>query len=230
MLSCEHGGNDVPPAYAGLFRGCEALLASHRGWDPGALQLAESLAETLGASLHAATVTRLLVELNRSPGHPQLFSERTRSLPAPEKHDILETYYRPYRREVEEHLHDLLSEGGRVLHLSVHSFTPVFEGKVRSVDLGLLYDPRRSIEKSVCLRWQRILQELEPALKVRRNHPYRGTADGFVTLLRRKLSPARFIGVELEVNQKFAQGDDMQQIEEVLTESLSRLLRDLESK
>ena len=40
LITCEHGGNRIPPRYRDLFAGCEALLQSHRGYDPGALTLA----------------------------------------------------------------------------------------------------------------------------------------------------------------------------------------------
>ena len=60
------------------------MLKSHRGWDPGSLTLAARLAETLGAPFHAQTVTRLLIDANRSLHHRGLFSEFTRTLPEPE--------------------------------------------------------------------------------------------------------------------------------------------------
>ena len=68
LVTCEHGGNDVPPRYRYLFEGIEHLLDTHEGYDPGALALAETLANTLAAPLVASTTTRLLVELNRSLG------------------------------------------------------------------------------------------------------------------------------------------------------------------
>jgi predicted N-formylglutamate amidohydrolase len=81
LVTSEHGGNDVPEEHRSLFRGRKALLDSHRGWDPGTLDLAERLASALGAPLVASSVTRLLVDLNRSPHNPRVFSEVTRPLP-----------------------------------------------------------------------------------------------------------------------------------------------------
>jgi predicted N-formylglutamate amidohydrolase len=77
IVTCEHGGNHVPPPYRALFRGRERLLASHRGWDPGALTAARELARVLRAPLIFSRVTRLLIDLNRSPGHRALFSAVT---------------------------------------------------------------------------------------------------------------------------------------------------------
>ena len=63
IITCEHGGNEVPAVYAPLFTGHEALLQTHRGWDAGALTLAQQLATAFDAPLFAATTTRLLIDL-----------------------------------------------------------------------------------------------------------------------------------------------------------------------
>jgi len=44
LITCEHGGNRIPPRYRPLFAGFEALLQSHRGYDPGALAMARKFA------------------------------------------------------------------------------------------------------------------------------------------------------------------------------------------
>ena len=38
VISCEHGGNRIPARYREWFTRHRALLASHRGFDPGALR------------------------------------------------------------------------------------------------------------------------------------------------------------------------------------------------
>jgi predicted N-formylglutamate amidohydrolase len=82
LITCEHGGNRIPAAYRSLFIGRKALLATHRGYDAGALVMAEALSISLRAPLVSSTVSRLLVDLNLSVGNPQLFSEMTRGEPA----------------------------------------------------------------------------------------------------------------------------------------------------
>jgi hypothetical protein len=78
IITCEHGGNRIPTPYRLLFRGQGALLDSHRGYDPGSLVMAKALASACRAPLVASTTSRLLIDLNRSIGHPQLFSAVTR--------------------------------------------------------------------------------------------------------------------------------------------------------
>lgn len=45
-------------------------------------------------------------------------------------------------------------------------------------------------------------------MNVRFNYPYLGKADGFTTHLRKKFKD-NYIGIELEVNQKFAKNNQM---------------------
>ncbi len=225
VLSCEHGGNRIPARYAALFVGSEHLLASHRGLDLGAAPLARRLARALGAPLHLHGFSRLLVDANRSLGHPGLFSVHTRALPEGERERIVARYWRPHRRAVERAVEAARRGGAPVLHLSVHSFTPRLGGRSRGCDVGLLYDPSRPRERELCARWREALRELAPRLRVRRNHPYRGNADGFTTHLRRRFADPAYAGIEIEVSQARLRGAGARELARVLAASL-RLARD----
>jgi len=229
VVSCEHGGNRVPRPYARLFAGCERVLASHRGWDPGALWLARKLARDFAAPLHATTVTRLLVDTNRSEHHPRLFSSWCAPLSREERNLVLERHYRAHRGALEQRLRRSIGAGDSVLHLAVHSFTPRWQGRLRRCDIGLLYDPRRKAERTLCRRWQELLQAGAPELRVRRNFPYRGAADGFTTYLRRKLPTRAYLGVELELNQQVVAtaGAPRRELVRRVESSLRTLLADL---
>jgi predicted N-formylglutamate amidohydrolase len=197
VLTCEHGGNRIPPRYARLFAGSSRLLASHRGHDPGALAVARALARAWAAPLLAATTTRLLVDPNRSARNPAVFSALTRALPREERDALLARLHAPHWARVREALDAAASP---VLHLAVHSFTPVLHGETRRYDVGLLYDPARRGELTLARRWQRCLRGA--GLRVRRNAPYRGAADGLTTALRRERPARRYLGIELELNQR----------------------------
>jgi predicted N-formylglutamate amidohydrolase len=201
VVTCEHGGNDIPKRWAPLFRDRRAELRTHRGYDIGAARVAEIVAGALHAPLFVAHVSRLLVDLNRSPNNPRRFSEVIRALPAAERERIVREYYEPHRGAVEGAVARAIGEGRRVLHVGVHSFTPVLHGVVRRADVGLLYDPRRKRERELCSAWQGAMTRAAPSLVVRRNYPYRGVSDGFTTALRRAHGGARYEGVEVELNQ-----------------------------
>jgi predicted N-formylglutamate amidohydrolase len=203
VLCCEHASKHVPRRYARLFAGNARLLDSHRGWDPGALELARSLARETGAPLFRGVCTRLLVDLNRSLGSPTLFVGRAASLPEDERLALLARYWAPYRRAVRRRLRRELEARPRVLHLSVHTFAPRLRGEARSTDVGLLFDPRRPREAAFSRTFAAALARELPALRIHANRPYSGVGDGLTASLRAELPPARYLGIELEVNQRF---------------------------
>jgi predicted N-formylglutamate amidohydrolase len=182
------------------------LQESHRGWDPGSLELAEFLASRLDAPLISATVTRLLIELNRSLHHPRLFSEFSRPLSPAMRRDVIDRFHAPHIQRVRSAIESLLDQARRVIHVGVHTFTPVLDGLPRNCDIGLLYDPGRGPERDFSLAWQRCLRAADPSLRVRRNYPYRGCADGLTKSLRRAFEAERYLGVELEVANDLATG------------------------
>jgi len=163
--------------------------------------MARALAKAWQAPLVASTTSRLVVDLNRSIGHPQLFSESTRNAPAETRAQIMAQCYLPYRDQVERLVGQGVSRGHRVVHLSSHSFTAELNGSVRSADVGLLYNPARPGESALCARWKESLGASSPELRVRRNYPYAGKGDGLTSHLRRRFGQHDYVGIELELNQ-----------------------------
>jgi len=202
LITCEHGGNRIPLPYRSLFLEQRSLLDSHRGYDPGALVMARALARVFKAPLVTSTTSRLLVDLNRSLGHPQIFSPATRSMPAQLRAKIVAEHYQPYRSEVERLVKHSVRRGRRVIHISSHSFTPELDGKVRNADVGLLYNPNRHEETTLCARWKASLAVRSPLLRVRLNYPYAGKGDGLTSYLRLRFPTSVYVGIELEVNQE----------------------------
>lgn len=206
VITCEHAGNRVPSAFSYLFAQDAKVLGTHQGWDPGALPLAEYLAKGLEVGLHSYDFTRLLIEINRSEGHPELFSKYSNPLSNAVKKYLISTYYQPYRQSVERLIAQHIGEGHQVVHLSVHTFTPVFFGVKREVEIGLLFDPDRKKESVFCDYWQGALREELPGMDIRLNEPYQGADDGFTTYLRTRFGGKSYLGLELEVGQQHAVG------------------------
>lgn len=204
LLTCEHGGNEIPAFLKDLIAIPPAVLRSHRGWDPGALKLFRAMLPLADFAL-SSTTSRLVVELNRSPKHRRLFSEYSGYLSEEVKKRILEGIYQPYRSQAENWVKAQLASGEKVTHISVHTFTPVLRGVRRNASLGLLYDPSRKGEVALCKSIAGILRERRPSLLVRMNYPYKGRSDGFTTYLRNKYRS--YSGIEIEVNQKLLAGD-----------------------
>ncbi|WP_028388557.1 N-formylglutamate amidohydrolase [Legionella fairfieldensis] len=201
LLTCEHAVNTIPEAYQSLFAPYQQLLLTHRGVDLGALTLATHLKHYFSCELIEATISRLVIDCNRSLSHRHCFSEITKSLSSNEKNQIIKQYYLPFRQQVEQWITQHTDSGYSVLHLSIHSFTPVLNNIPRAADLGLLYDPKRPDEKWVARQWQKKIRQHNKELRVRLNYPYLGINDGFTTTLRKQFNNDLYAGIEVESNQ-----------------------------
>ena len=118
LITCEHGGNEVPRRYASLFRGHERRLETHQGYDPGALATGRLFARRLDAPFFYATTTRLLVDLNRTAGAKTRFSNITRSLPESERAEILRRHYHPHWDRIWAEVERGAKNGRLVLHIA----------------------------------------------------------------------------------------------------------------
>jgi predicted N-formylglutamate amidohydrolase len=200
-VTCEHGGNRIPADLASLFRGMRRALSSHRGYDAGALVMARTLAAAMNAPLVASTVSRLVIDLNRSLDNAGVWSDATRTAPQEIRDRIVRKHYLPYRSSVERFVAAGREARQQVIHVSSHSFTPVLDGKPRHADVGLLYDPARPDEARLCAAVKAALRKGAPSLRVRRNYPYAGKSDGLTTSLRVRFTQAEYVGIEIELNQ-----------------------------
>ena len=203
LVTCEHAGNVIPAEHKKKFRKYTRLLRTHQGYDIGAAELFGEISSVIADRHYAYNLSRLLIDPNRSLKHRAIFSAISRALPADSKSAIVRSYYQPYRDKVETAVKKCGAENKRVIHVSVHTFTPVLNRRTRTADIGLLYDPRRRSEKKLCRAIRKTLRALLPELRIRMNYPYTGISDGLVSYLRRKFAASRYCGIELEVNQKF---------------------------
>ncbi len=207
VITCEHAFPNIPGEYAYLFALDPAVLETHEAYDPGSYDLFRHIAP-LGDEIFYQKIGRLLVETNRSLWHTSLYSRFSRNLGEREKSKILNNYYRPYREMVTDAVASFIVRGNDVVHISVHSFTPVLNNIIRNADIGLLYDPARRPEKNLSSSWKKLLQSECPDLKIRYNYPYLGKADGFTTALRKKFQQ-NYVGIELEINQSWVNSNRM---------------------
>ena len=225
VLSCEHASNKIPDTYEPLFRNCRDLLETHRAYDIGSAGLTAFLSEQLRAPAVLARWSRLLVDVNRSLYRRTLFSEITKTLSKEEKQRILSDYYYPHQQAVKKIVYDSLKQNAAILHFALHSFTPVFNGIERDVELGILYNPERPTERTLALQWRKLLKKARPDLIVKLNQPYRGKPDGICARFRKELSDEEYVGFELEVNQKFyTDKREIEQINGLILSTLSRLI------
>lgn len=201
LITCEHASRAVPPSLRRLFCPHLSLLKSHRGFDIGARETACELAAELQTEPILGKVSRLIVDLNRSIGHPRLSASWVRAQGSLAVEQLLTDYYLPHRQHVSQKVCDHRRANSCTYHLGIHSFTPHLNGKTRLCDIGLLFDPGRPLEVALARRLKNCLAQHAPNLQVRFNYPYLGISDGLTTALRLKHTARSYVGVEVEINQ-----------------------------
>jgi predicted N-formylglutamate amidohydrolase len=203
VLSCEHASWTLPP---GIDLGVPLdVLRSQASWDHGAFDIATRLSEAVGLPVHAGAFSRMFVDLNRAPDHPDavpVLSYGARvpgnaGLVAGDRAARLAAFHAPYwdavRRDVTARMHG----GGSVLHFSSHSFDPALDPAARTFEVGVLYDPAHAFEAELA---ERLMFRLRGAgLDVRANQPYTGIGPAICTSLRKELG-ARYAGIQFETS------------------------------
>lgn len=202
IFTCEHASNKIPAAYAKHFAGRDRWLRSHRGWDPGAVLMARACARAFAVPLIEGKYSRLLVDLNRTENHAEIFSSVTERFSAKERERLLRGYHRKHWDKVYSLVGKEIQRGNKVVHIGFHSFTPVRNGVKRTTDIGLLFDPKRKSEALLADQWKRLLDR-STSFVTKKNYPYKGTGNGLISSLRGVYPDSRYAGIELEVNQRF---------------------------
>ena len=204
VLSCEHASWMLPP---GVDLGVpSSVVQSQAGWDHGAFEIASRWSEVVGLPVHAGAFSRMFVDLNRPPEHPDVIPKISYGAPVPgnagllaaERALRLETFHAPYWNAIRRDVAARLLDTGACLHLSSHSFAPELDPAQRTYDCGVLYDPAHAFEAELA---ERLLFALRTAgLDVRANQPYGGTGPAVCTALRIENAGKHYAGIELETS------------------------------
>ena len=181
VLICEHASRQVPRRLGKLGLP-DAELERHIAWDIGAEPVARLLSRLMDAPLALQRYSRLAYDCNRppeSPGAMPELSELTvipgnQGLTAADRLARIEGLYRPFHDGVSRLLDARAAAGVKTLVVSVHSFTPVYKGNRRSVELGILHDRDTALASKLIKSF--------PNIDARLNEPY-GPKDGVMHTL-----------------------------------------------
>lgn len=179
VLLCEHASCHFPAAFGGL--GLDAVTRrSHVAWDPGALAVAKGLSAALDAPLVAGAVSRLLYDCNRPPEVASAVPERSEvfdisgnirlSTAARQAREV--AIYHPFCAAVTDLLAARKRRGQMSVLVTIHSFTRVYFGKPRAVEIGILHDTDTRLADGMLAN-----ASLLNGRQVERNAPY-GPTDG----------------------------------------------------
>lgn len=224
LLICEHASNRIPSGFDDLGLS-PAVRSSHIAWDPGALSVARHLSAIMDARLATSTVSRLVYDCNRPPEAMNAIPVRSERFDVPGNAGLNDAdraarardYYQPFR--------DLLADaiiGSPIVKaiVTIHSFTPVYLGVQRDVEIGILH----STDKRLA---DRMLSTASghTDLVVRRNEPY-GARDGVMHTLDVHAVGIGLLNVMLEIrNDLIKSADQQRSIAEMLAGWLQVALR-----
>lgn len=179
LLVCEHASNTLPVRFGTLGLKPD-VLASHIAWDPGALAVARRLSAALDATLVYQRYSRLIYDCNRPPEAPGAMPASSEIFDIPGNRDLSEeerqartqALYIPFHDTVRSLISARQARGQETVVVTIHSFTPVYNGQPRSVELGILHDEDSRLADAMLA-----LAADAPLFKTERNEPY-GPADG----------------------------------------------------
>ncbi len=147
FLTADHAGRAIPRRLGNLGLP-ESELARHIAWDIGIAGVTELLAQALDATSVLQAYSRLVIDCNRQPDWatsiPEI-SELTaipgnQEIPPAEREARHREIFLPYHQRIAELLDGRGEAGRRTVLIAMHSFTPVFKGERRSIDIGMLYN------------------------------------------------------------------------------------------
>ncbi|HEX6101973.1 MAG TPA: N-formylglutamate amidohydrolase, partial [Alphaproteobacteria bacterium] len=176
LFVCDHAGRAIPAALGRLGLD-ETALARHIAWDIGVAELTRALARRFDAPAALSTYSRLVIDCNRRLDHPTSIPPVSDDVAIPANQALTpaarqartEACFFPYHHAIDRLLDGFARRGIAPVFLSMHSFTPVFQGFERPWHVGVLWDkdPRLPLPLMAALAE-------EPGLVVGDNEPYMG--------------------------------------------------------
>mgnify|MGYP002127587709 CR=1 FL=1 len=184
VLVCEHASNAFPAPWGDLGLS-EAEQRAHIAWDPGALGVARGLMARLDAVLVHAPVSRLIYDCNRAPDMPGAMPARSEVYDVPGNIAVqpemrwarTESIYLPFHDALHGLLMQRVALGLRPVLVTVHSFTPVYFGRQRAVEFGVIHDADPALAMAI-----RDAAARQTRLNAQLNAPYSAEDDVTHTL------------------------------------------------
>ena len=186
ILLCEHAASHIPDDMNGLGLADDVRL-DHCGWDIGALAVARQVAARLDCPLAYPTLSRLVIDCNRATDHPGLIVAETEfgvvpgnaGLTAAERAARIAAVHTPFHEAVAALIEARLKLGRQSAVVSLHSFTPLYRGQARQLDVGLVHDSDARLAQSL-----QDLLRADGVFRVALNEPYAPSDGVFYSLHR----------------------------------------------
>ena len=229
VMTCEHAASDLPEWSAQ--NEDQAFLGDHWGWDPGAAELTRALWDEIGGVAVVSRFSRLVCDPNRDPSDPTFIVEKiedhalswNQGLDDQERERRRVHYHEPYHGAIDQVLKARMAQKRPPRLLSIHSFTPVYRGEHRSVEIGVLFDDHEPQADA-------LLEALSATgLRVLPNEPYSGYA-GLIHAARRHGRQHGLVYLELEIRQDLiATADQITKLSRLIGPAIAEYARGSET-
>lgn len=204
FLTCEHASERFPAPWQ-LPAADAHLFGTHWAYDLGAADMTRELAAHIGAPAVLTRFSRLLCDPNRPEDSPELFRqlaegrpiELNRAVDHAEREARLSGMYRPYHDTLDRQIG--ASPADAVF--AIHTFTPVYEGTRRTLEIGVLFDRDEALAETMAAALH------AAGYRVALNEPYSGH-DGLMYSAQRHAQTHGRKAVELEARQDIASDPD----------------------
>jgi len=224
LLVCEHASRRLPARLGSLGLAAD-VLEQHVAWDPGALAVAMGMSRELDAALIYQNFSRLAYDCNRPPEAADAMPARSEiydipgnaGLSAADRKARTEAIYLPFRTALAGRIAERKAQARETVLVTVHSFTPVYHGVRRDVEIGILHDRDSRLADQMLAR-----AEANGRYRVRRNEPY-GPADGVTHTLKEHGLANGLLNVMIEVRNDLIRDEASQ---EVMAGFLAGLIRE----
>lgn len=155
-LICEHASAFIPPDLRDLGIAPEHRR-SHAVWDIGARDMGCRLAARLDAPLVACGLSRLVYDCNRPPDAPDAIPAQSEVVRVPGNEGLSAADRAARCRAAHDPFHagvSALLDARRDWQalVTLHSFTPVYRGRRRDLDIGFLHDADDRLARAVLAR------------------------------------------------------------------------------
>jgi len=154
LLVCDHASRSVPEKLSDLGL-AKSEYDRHIAYDIGAEAVTRILSAKLDAPAVLAGYSRLVLDVNRPPGHPGSIPEISDQTVIPANQNLSEAdkdrriaeLHDPYHEAVGHTMAHIWNRGPAPALFSVHSFTPNFGNEDRPWDVAVLWkrDPRIAV-------------------------------------------------------------------------------------
>ena len=222
VLICEHASHPIPTRYNNLGLSQNAI-ERHIGWDIGAQALAIEMSKQLNAPLVLQTQSRLLYDCNRPPSADTAIIQLSESTSIPGNCDLSDAQkqaraddiYYPFHQSITDLLDQRASKTQSVI-VTIHSFNPTYNGKTRSLDIGIINDRETSWATQLTLA----ANAQHTHLEIAQNEPY-SAADDVTHTLELHGTQRELYNVMIEVNNaRISHEDGQLEYAKILSELL----------